>query len=111
MAPQLTLTLLIIKTIYFNSLQQGIVFSSVRRNFAIIGDSKLAIRETLLSSGRAMSVTSVALSFGFLIYTQSTANNMIGFGTLTALCIVLALLQSEPAPQYWTSTPVCIDGI
>ncbi len=65
-----------------------------RRNFAITGDAKLAIRDTLLSTGRAMFVTSIVLSFGFLIYTQSTLNNMVGFGVLTALCIALALVAS-----------------
>ena len=65
-----------------------------RRNFALTGDAKQAIEDTLLSSGRAMLVTSVVLTFGFLIYTQSTLNNMVGFGILTALCIVLALVAS-----------------
>ena len=65
-----------------------------RRNFAITGDARLAIRDTLLSTGRAMFVTSIVLSFGFLIYTQSTLNNMVGFGVLTALCISLALVAS-----------------
>ncbi|HEY9080407.1 efflux RND transporter permease subunit [Magnetovibrio sp.] len=51
-----------------------------------------AVRETLLSTGRAMFVTTVVLSLGFFIFTQSTMSNLINFGWLTGLTIILALL-------------------
>jgi len=51
-----------------------------------------AVHETLLSTGRAMLVTTVVLSLGFFIFTQSTMGNLINFGWLTGLTIVLALI-------------------
>ena len=51
-----------------------------------------AVRQTLLSAGRAMLVTTVVLSLGFFIFTQSTMSNLINFGWLTGLTIVLALI-------------------
>lgn len=39
-----------------------------------------------------MLVTTIVLSVGFLIYTQSQLTNMFNFGVLTALCIVFALI-------------------
>ncbi len=55
------------------------------------GDPALAVEQTLLSTGRAMLITSVVLSAGFIIYTQSEMRNMASFGLMTALCISLAL--------------------
>ena len=51
-----------------------------------------AVRETLLSTGRAMFVTTVVLSLGFFIFTQSTMSNLVNFGWLTGLTIILALI-------------------
>ena len=65
-----------------------------RRTYKETGDPAYAIERTLMTTGRAMLVTSIVLSFGFLIYTQSALNNMIGFGVMTALCIMLALVGS-----------------
>ncbi len=62
-----------------------------RRLYAKTGDPVYAIEHTLLSSGRAMLITSVVLSAGFFIYTQSQMKNMIAFGLMTAMCIALAL--------------------
>ncbi len=62
-----------------------------RRLYQKTGDPAFAIEETLASSGRAMLITSVVLSVGFFIYTQSQMANMITFGMMTACCIVLAL--------------------
>lgn len=65
-----------------------------RRQFRVHGNRAQAIRETLATSGRAMLITSIVLSIGFIIYTQSAMSNMINFGLMTALCITLALLAS-----------------
>lgn len=62
-----------------------------KRAYGIHQDAALAVSETLHSTGRAMLVTTVVLALGFLIYTQSTLNNLKDFGVLTALCLVLAL--------------------
>ena len=56
------------------------------------GDVRAATRHTLLTTGRAMFVTSLTLVAGFLAYTQATLQNLANFGTLTAAVIVLALL-------------------
>lgn len=65
-----------------------------RREYLKTGSPKKAIEETLLSTGRAMLVTTVVLSAGFLVYSQSALKNLVGFGLLTALCISLALIAT-----------------
>lgn len=65
-----------------------------RRIYAQTGDPAFAIRKTLTSSGRAMLITSVVLSVGFFIYTQSEMKNMVSFGVMTACCIALALVAT-----------------
>lgn len=53
---------------------------------------EVAVRETLLGTGRAMIVTTIVLSLGFIIYMMSTLTNLINFGWLVATAIILALL-------------------
>ena len=65
-----------------------------RRVYAQTGDPAVAIRNTLSSSGRAMLITSIVLSVGFFIYTQSEMKNMVSFGIMTACCIILALVAT-----------------
>jgi predicted RND superfamily exporter protein len=55
-------------------------------------DVRAATRQTLLTTGRAMFVTSLTLIAGFLAYTQATLQNLIDFGVLIAAVIALALL-------------------
>ena len=55
-------------------------------------DVQSAIRETLHTAGRAMIVTSVVLSCGFLVLLLSEMNNLNHFGLYSALCILFALL-------------------
>jgi len=64
-----------------------------RRYHHNTGSVETAIRESLLSTGRAMLVTSVVLSLGFFVYTFSTLQNLINFGWLTGMTIILALLS------------------
>ncbi len=56
------------------------------------GDTDLAVRETLLSTGRAMLVTSVVLSIGFFLYMFANLANLVNFGLLTGFTILTALL-------------------
>ncbi|OUS26171.1 hypothetical protein A9Q99_19535 [Gammaproteobacteria bacterium 45_16_T64] len=65
-----------------------------RRAYMQTGDPAYAVRHTLLSTGRAMLITSIVLSVGFIIYTQSEMKNMISFGLMTAFCIILALMAT-----------------
>ena len=63
-----------------------------RRYFEESKDAKSAVMETLHTTGRAMLVTSCVLSVGFFIFMFATMNNLIHFGFLTGLAIILALL-------------------
>lgn len=55
------------------------------------GDIEEAVSQTLLTSGRAMLVTSVVLSVGFFIFCFAEMRNLIDFGLLTAITIMTAL--------------------
>ena len=63
-----------------------------RRNQHIHQDIKVAVEKTLTSTGRAMLVTTIVLSAGFFIFTFSSMNNLISFGLITGLTIIIALL-------------------
>ncbi len=63
-----------------------------KRYYDHSGDVEKAIRQTLTSTGRAMLVTSVVLSVGFIIYVFASMNNLLNFGLLTSIAIVVALL-------------------
>ena len=65
-----------------------------RKLYMKTGDPVFAVEKTLLSTGRAMLITSIVLSLGFLVYVQAEMTIMAGFGIITAVCIVLALLAS-----------------
>ncbi len=65
-----------------------------KRVYQQTGDPAYAIEQTLQSTGRAMLITSIVLSIGFFIYTQSMTNNMTTFGFVTAMCIILALVAT-----------------
>jgi hypothetical protein len=55
-------------------------------------DSRTAIHRTLETAGRAMLLTTLVLSGGFLIFTLSSMNNLFNFGMLTSFAIAVALL-------------------
>jgi len=63
-----------------------------RRYLQETGPSKQAIQRTLESAGRAMLLTTLVLSTGFLIFTLSVMNNIFNFGILTAFAILVALV-------------------
>ena len=62
-----------------------------RRYYEQSGDPRQAVHETLHSTGRAMLVTTIVLSIGFLIFVFASMNNLFAFGLLTAFTIVMAL--------------------
>ena len=63
-----------------------------RRDLARLGDPRAAVRETLQTTGRALLVTSVVLSSGFLIFTLSEMDNLFWFGLLTSFTIITAFI-------------------
>jgi len=77
---------------------------SFMREFHETGSEAEAVRRTLHETGRAMLVTTLVLSAGFLVFTLSSMNNLIRFGLLTALTIFMALLCDllfAPALMVW----------
>jgi len=63
-----------------------------RKYYEQSGDVKEAVHQTLQTAGRAMLTTSVVLSIGFFIFTLASMTNLLNFGLLTGLAILLALL-------------------
>jgi hypothetical protein len=63
-----------------------------RRYFLKYGDVRRANKETLRTTGRALLVTSVVLSSGFIIFIFSEMNNLFYFGLLTSFTIASAFV-------------------
>ena len=63
-----------------------------RRNQHIHQDIQVAVEKTLTSTGRAMLLTTIVLCAGFFIFTISSMNNLISFGLITGMTIIIALL-------------------
>jgi predicted RND superfamily exporter protein len=63
-----------------------------RKYFEEFGESKMAVRETLRTTGSALLMTSIVLSLGFFIYIFSTLDNLTFFGLLTGFTILIAFL-------------------
>ena len=61
------------------------------RYFERTGDIGEAVSRTLLTSGRAMLVTSIVLSAGFFIFCFANMENLVDFGVLTGITIMTAL--------------------
>ncbi len=55
-------------------------------------DAYEAIKETLLSTGRALLVTSLVLATGFFVLMFATLNHLVRFGFFTGMAILIALL-------------------
>jgi hypothetical protein len=62
-----------------------------RKYYHETGDVPESVRHTLLTAGRAMFVTTIVLSSGFFIFLLAEMNNLINFGILTGLAIIMAL--------------------
>ncbi len=63
-----------------------------RRYHSRTGDVPEAVHKTLDTAGRAMIVTTVVLSLGFLVMTTATLRSIVNFGLLTGVTVILALL-------------------
>jgi predicted RND superfamily exporter protein len=63
-----------------------------QRDIARTGDARMAVRETLQTTGRALLVTSIVLASGFLVFIFSTMQNLFYFGLFTSFTIVSAFL-------------------
>lgn len=63
-----------------------------RRYYRRSGDARKAARETLISTGRAMVITSFALSIGFFAFVFGMLGHMQRFGLLLGITILVALL-------------------
>ena len=63
-----------------------------RRYYDETGEVAEAVRQTLHTAGRAMLVYSVVLAIGFFILMLASMNNIIRFGFLTGVTVILALL-------------------
>jgi len=64
-----------------------------RRYHLQYDDVNKAVEATLLSAGRAIVVTSIVLTAGFFIYMTADMANVIRFGLITGITIILALLS------------------
>ncbi len=63
-----------------------------RRYHHETGNVQEAVRKTLLTTGRAMFVTTAVLATGFFLYMGADMSNLRNFGLLTGFTIVMALL-------------------
>jgi predicted RND superfamily exporter protein len=55
-------------------------------------DIDKAVKITLMTTGRAMIVTTIVLSFGFFVFMGASMSNIFNFGLLTGIAIIVALL-------------------
>ena len=63
-----------------------------RRYYNQSGDARDAVRQTLLTTGRAMLFTTIILTAGFLILLLAELKSTINFGIITGFTISMALL-------------------
>ncbi|MCI5221906.1 MAG: Fis family transcriptional regulator, partial [Candidatus Electrothrix sp. AR4] len=87
-----------LSTMLVGSLVLGIVVDDTihllhhfRRAFEKTGDLETSVRETLLSTGRALFITSMVLCGGFFIYTVGSLANNVRFGIISGCSILVAL--------------------
>ena len=55
-------------------------------------DINKAVKMTLLTTGRAMVVTTIVLSFGFFVFMGASMSNIFNFGLLTGIAIIVAVV-------------------
>jgi hypothetical protein len=63
-----------------------------RKRYDVHHDARLAVRETLQTTGRALLTTSLVLSLAFFTYTFASLTNLALFGLLTGFTIVTAFI-------------------
>ncbi|MCZ6558145.1 MAG: efflux RND transporter permease subunit, partial [SAR324 cluster bacterium] len=66
-------------------------FHNFRRYFGEGKSVQEAVRETLLTTGRAMMFTTLVLVIGFWLFMFATLNNVFNFGLLTGIALLFAL--------------------
>jgi len=88
-----------LSTMLVGSLVLGIVVDDTihflyhfRRAFEEKDDVEQAVRETLLTTGRALFITSMVLCGGFFIYTVGYLANNVRFGIISGFAIIFALI-------------------
>jgi predicted RND superfamily exporter protein len=63
-----------------------------RKYEILYNDVDKAVEKTLLTTGRAMIVTTIVLSFGFFVFMGASMSNIFNFGLLTGIAIIIAVL-------------------
>ena len=63
-----------------------------RKRYDVHGDTRTAVRETLLTTGHALLTTSAVLCIAFFIYAFADLQNLATFGILTGFTIAIAFL-------------------
>lgn len=88
-----------INTLFIGSIAIGLVVDDTihfmynfKKYYHLFGDSKKAIEETLLGTGRALLITSIVLCANFFTLLTGSLNNSRIFGLFTGIVIILALL-------------------
>ena len=65
-----------------------------KRYYIIHNDVDEAIRRTLHSSGRAIFITSIVLSSGFLVFMFASMTNLFNFGLITGITVIIAMVTN-----------------
>ena len=65
-----------------------------KRYYIIHNDVDEAIRLTLHSSGRAIFITSIVLSSGFLVFMFASMTNLFNFGLITGVTVIVAMITN-----------------
>ncbi len=65
-----------------------------KRYYILHNDVDEAIRLTLHSSGRAILITSVVLSSGFLVFMFASMTNLFNFGLITGVTVIVAMFTN-----------------
>lgn len=65
-----------------------------KRYYFLHKDVDAAIRMTLASTGRAIIITSIVLSSGFFVFVFSSMNNVLNFGLITGVTVLMAMVTN-----------------
>lgn len=65
-----------------------------KRYYILHNDVEEAIRLTLHSTGRAIFITSIVLSSGFLVFMFASMNNLFNFGLITGITVIIAMITN-----------------
>lgn len=63
-----------------------------QRNYRMTGDPKIAVTDTLVTTGRAILFTSIVLCVGFSGFMLATMENLVATGVLTCFAIAAAFV-------------------